>query len=68
MYQCRDKGCTRIDKDDLDALVEEAMLGYLSDPDLGARLEGAAADDDRLRQVRGDLKRAGTNLPNFAPT
>lgn len=62
MYQCRSKGCVRIDKADLDALVEEEMLGFLADPDLYKRIECADRDDDQLRQVRGDLAAATTEL------
>lgn len=62
MYQCRAKGCVRIDKADLDSLVQEAMLDFLSTPDLSDRLETHAADDERLQRVRGDLAAARTEL------
>jgi len=62
MYQCRSKGCVRIDKTDLDSYAEAAMLGILAAPDKYERLESAAHDDDRLQQVRSDLSVARTEL------
>jgi DNA invertase Pin-like site-specific DNA recombinase len=62
MYQCRAKGCVRLDKADLDALAEKVILDFLSADDVFEKLESSAHNDDELQQVRNDLQRARTEL------
>ncbi len=64
-YQCNTKGCVRVNKAELDALAEDAILGYLSGPDVYEPLAVAEHGDDRLQQVRGDLGKARAELDDL---
>lgn len=61
-YQCNRKGCVRLDKAELDTLAEEAILTYLSKPDVFPGINAAAGGDDEITRVRGDLAAARAEL------
>lgn len=63
VYRCRDKGCVRVSKGDLEAVATERVRRYLSSPAVyrGLRQEGEDADqaladvDSQLAAVRFEL-------------
>jgi site-specific DNA recombinase len=61
-YQCHRKGCVRINKAELDALAEEAILGYVADVRNYQPLSTAEHGDAELQRVRGELAAARTEL------
>lgn len=61
VYQCKPRGHVAVDADDLEDYAETAILGYLARPDVYDTLS-AAADDDELTRVRGDLEAARGDL------
>jgi site-specific DNA recombinase len=52
VYRCHTRGCVTVDRDQLDAIAEEAMLDYLSRPELYGQLRAAGADDGRVVAAR----------------
>lgn len=60
-YQCRDKGCIRIEKSGVDDIVIGAMLAYLASDKVYDML-AETGDDDRMQQVRDDLAKARAEL------
>jgi DNA invertase Pin-like site-specific DNA recombinase len=60
-YRCQERGCVRIDADDLDGLATEVMLGYLARPDVYESLRDRG-DDAETVKVRGELGQARAEL------
>ncbi|WP_151475419.1 recombinase family protein [Streptomyces albicerus] len=69
-YVCRDRGCTRIDKAEVDRLLTQRIIRALSREDVYAKLNPADAEDAALESVRDALraKRAELGELEAAPT
>jgi site-specific DNA recombinase len=61
-YQCHLKGCVRVDKAELDALAEEAILGFLARKENYEALTAADLGDDDLQRVRNEVSVAQSEL------
>jgi site-specific DNA recombinase len=64
-YQCQRRSCVRIDKAELDALAETAIIGYLSRPDHVERLV-QVDDGEQLHQVRDEIAQIRAELDDLA--
>lgn len=63
-YACHDKGCTRINKAEVDEIVTGDVLALLSDPDVYARL-APSTDDGAAATVRTQLTAKRAQLKAF---
>lgn len=61
-YYCRDKGCVRTDRLNLDAYVTAAIVGYLSRPDNVERLVAEDGNDDALAAARLEVAKIRKEL------
>ncbi|MEV8635389.1 recombinase family protein [Streptosporangium sp. NPDC051023] len=68
-YMCQDKGCVRITKADVDQIIEGAILGYLSRPDVYEELVSrndsveVATVTAELAKLRAELQKAENESP-----
>lgn len=60
-YKCRN-GHVTVQKEGVDKLVVDAMLAYLSRPDVYKMLTAKSADNPEVNKVRSELVQARTNL------
>jgi DNA invertase Pin-like site-specific DNA recombinase len=65
-YYCRDKGCVRVSKAELDTLAEVAIVGYLSRPDNVERLVADDSNDVALTAARDEIAQVRAELDDLA--
>ena len=65
-YFCRDKGCVRVDKAEVDEIAEAAILGYLSRPDNVAQLTADDGNDEALDAARLEVAQLRAELDDMA--
>jgi DNA invertase Pin-like site-specific DNA recombinase len=66
-YQCHRKGCVRVNADQLDQLVEDAIIELLADPDNFDRAFGGnEGDDEALAGARGEVAEIRGELDDLA--
>jgi hypothetical protein len=65
-YVCHRRSCIRVAADEVDALAEAAMLGYLSRPDNVERLTRDDRDDADLAEVRDEIAAIRAELDDLA--
>ncbi|MBC3193845.1 recombinase family protein [Pseudonocardia sp. C8] len=66
-YQCHERGCVRVDADELDSIAEKAMLKWLARADIHEAL--AAGNDDQnaeIENVRAEIASLRTRLDELA--
>jgi len=61
-YQCRDRGCLRVDADGLDAVAETLIRAWLSRPGAAAMLRPSGEALPELGKVRGEIEAARRDL------
>jgi site-specific DNA recombinase len=64
-YQCHHKGCVRIRKDDLDGLVESAVVAFMADETNVTALAQPGADPDEIAKVRAELSEVTKELADL---
>mgnify|MGYP000005008269 CR=1 FL=1 len=64
MYACIDR-CCAINAEELDDLVERAIVGYLSRPDVYTDLMNTTSDDARVTMARAECERLRAELEDW---
>jgi DNA invertase Pin-like site-specific DNA recombinase len=65
-YYCHVKGCCRIDRPPVDEIVEAAIIGYLSRPDIIEQLTAGDANDEVLAAARTEVAQIRAELDELA--
>jgi len=56
-YFCQPKGCCMVSKPPVDEIVDRAVVGYLSRPDIVARTLSSDVDDGTVAEARAEVER-----------
>ncbi|WP_326571363.1 recombinase family protein [Actinacidiphila glaucinigra] len=64
-YACRDRGCTRINKADVDGILTAEICAKLARPDVYAAISSTPGDGRELAVVRSDLSTRRARLAAF---